>query len=81
VAALPNREHEALRSTVTQLAAIGRNLNVMARTTLAGAATPAPSHEHVLQMLRVCEATISHVKRLMHANIASWEVGYAKATD
>ena len=33
---LPDRELEALRSAVTQLAVIGRNLNAMARTALAG---------------------------------------------
>ena len=78
LAPLPDRELEALRSAVTQLAAIGRNLNVMARTALAGGTATGPTQEHLRQMLRVCEAMRDHVKGLVHANIVSWEAGHAK---
>jgi hypothetical protein len=67
-----------LRSAVTQLSAIGRNLNAMARTALAGGTTAAPTQAHLLQMLRVCDVTLDHVKALMQANIVSWEAGYDK---
>jgi hypothetical protein len=78
LASLPDKEFEALRSAVTQLAAIGRNLNAMARTAVAGETTAAPTQARLPQMLRVCEATLDHVKGLMKANIVSWEAGYGK---
>jgi hypothetical protein len=79
LAPLPDRELEALRSAVTQLATIGRNLNAMARTTLEGGTTAAPTAEHLRLTLRICEGTREHVKGLVHANIVSWEAGHAKA--
>jgi hypothetical protein len=79
LAPLPHKELEALRSAVTQLSAIGRNLSVMARTALAGGTAAGPTQEHLRQMLRICEAMRDHVKGLIHANIVSWEAGYAKA--
>ena len=81
LAPLPDRELEALRSAVTQLAAIGRNLNAMARTALGGGTTAGPTQEHVRLMLRVSEAMRDHVKRLIHANVVSWEAGHAKTPD
>ena len=81
LAPLPDRELEALRSAVTQLAAIGRNLNAMARTALAGGTAAGATQEHLRLMLRVCEGMREHVKGLMHANIVSWEAGHAKTSD
>ncbi len=78
LAPLPDRELEALRSAVTQLAAIGRNLNAMARAALAGGTAAGPSQEHLRLMLRLCEGMRDHVKGLIHANIVSWEAGHAK---
>jgi hypothetical protein len=78
LAPLPDRELEALRSAVTELAAIGRNLNVMARTALAGGTAAGPTQEHLRQMLRICEALRDDIKGLIHANIVSWEAGHAK---
>jgi predicted DNA binding CopG/RHH family protein len=81
LAPLPDRELEALRSAVTQLAAIGRNLNAMTRTALAGGTAAGPTQEHLRLMLRVSEAMRDHVKGLIHANVVSWEAGYAKTFD
>lgn len=81
LAPLPDRELEALRSAVTQLAAIGRNLNAMARTALAGGMAVGPTQEHLRLMLKVSEAMRDHVKGLIHANVVSWEAGYAKTLD
>jgi len=81
LAPLPDRELEVLRSAVTQLAAIGRNLNAMARTALAGETAAGPTQEHLRLMLRVSEAMRDHVKGLIHANVVSWEAGYAKTLD
>jgi hypothetical protein len=78
LAPLPDRELEALRSAVTQLAAIGRNLNAMARTALAGGTAAGPTQEHLRLMLRVSEAMRDHVRELIHTNVVSWEAGHAK---
>ena len=82
LAPLPDRELEALRSAVTQLVGVGRNLNAMARTALTGGTAPAgPTQEHLWLMLRVAEAMRDHVKGLIHANVVSWEAGHAKTLD
>jgi len=81
LAPLPDRELEALRSAVTQLAAIGRNLNAMTRTATAGGTAAGATQEHLRLMLRVSEAMRDHVKGLIHANVVSWEAGYAKTLD
>lgn len=81
LAPLPDRELEALRSSVTQLAAIGRNLNVIARAAASTGISPGPTQEHVRIMLRMCEAMRDHVKQLVKANIVSWEAGHAQAPD
>ena len=79
LAPLPDKELAALRSAVTQLATIGRNLNVMARTALSTGTAVGPTQEHLRLILRICEAMREHVKKLVHANIVSWEAGHAKA--
>jgi hypothetical protein len=81
LAPLPDRELQALRSAVTQLAAIGRDLNAMTRTALAGGTAAGPTQEHLRLMLRVSEAMRDHVKGLIQANVVSWEAGYAKTFD
>jgi hypothetical protein len=81
LAPLPDRELEALRSAVTQLAAIGRNLNAMARTVLAGGTAAGLTQEHLRLMIRVSESMRDHVKGLIHANVVSWEAGHAKTLD
>lgn len=78
LAPLPDRELDALRSAVTQLAAIGRNLNALARIGLAGGTPNGPSSEHLRLMLMVCEAMRDHVRGLIHSNVLSWEAGHAK---
>jgi hypothetical protein len=79
LAPLPDRELEALGAVVTQLAAIGRNLNVIALAASSESPAAGPTQEHVCLMLRLCEATHGHVKGLVNANIISWEAGYAQA--
>jgi hypothetical protein len=78
LAPLPDRELEALRSAVTQLAAIGRNLNVMARAESSAGPATRPNQEQLRLMLRIYEGMRDHVKGLIHANIVSWEAGHAK---
>ena len=78
LAPLPDRELEALRSAVTQLVAVGRNLNALARVGLAGGTPNGPTSEHLRLMLKICEAMRDHVRGVIHTNVISWEAGHAK---
>ena len=75
---LPKEELLALRRTVSELGSIGRNLNQIARAANQGERTGGPSREDLRAILRVCEGLRNHVKRLLSANIKSWEQGYAE---
>jgi hypothetical protein len=74
---LPKEELLALRRTVSELGSIGRNLNQIARAANQGERASGPSREDLRAILRVCEGLRDHVKRLLSANIKSWEQGYA----
>ena len=75
VAPLPEKEHSALRLTVNQLAALGRNLNTMTRLMHQEGRPPAPGRDDLQLMLRVCEGIRDHTRALIKANLVSWEVG------
>jgi hypothetical protein len=75
---LPKEELLALRRTVSELGSIGRNLNQIARPANQGERTSGPTREDLRAILRVCEGLRDHVKRLLAANIKSWEQGYAE---
>ncbi|MGO9594997.1 MAG: hypothetical protein ACLQFT_07935 [Steroidobacteraceae bacterium] len=74
LAPLPHEELLALKRSVAELGAIGRNLNQSVRA--AGAAV---GLERVYMMVKVCEAMRDHVKALTKANTVSWQVGYAQS--
>jgi hypothetical protein len=78
LAPLPKEELLALRRSVSELSAIGRNLNQIARLANQNPRASAPHHEEVRTMLRVCEGLRDHVKGLLKTNLRSWEVGYAE---
>lgn len=75
---LPKEELLALRRSVSELGTIGRNLNQIARAANQGERAIGPSREDLRAILRVCEGLRDHVKRLLSANIKSWEQGYAE---
>ena len=77
LAPLPDRELAALRQAVNELAAVGRNLNTMARLLEQGDREPGPGLQDTKIMLRICEALRDHVRALLKANVVSWEVGHA----
>jgi hypothetical protein len=78
VAPLPDRELAALRATVNQLGAVGRNLNTMTRLLHHDSRQAGPGREEARLMLRICEALRDHVRALIKANLVSWEVGHAE---
>jgi len=77
---LPKEELSALKRSVAELGAIGRNLNQIARVANQGGKPAGPGREDLRSMLKVAEALRDHVKALLRANVKSWEQGYADTT-
>lgn len=71
-APLPKAEYLLLRQTVLELAAIGRNLNQIARAINLKGSGALPGRAEVLAMLKVAEALRDHIKELLKANQSSW---------
>jgi hypothetical protein len=78
LAPLPKDELVALKQAVSELSAIGRNLNQIARVVSSGARVPGVGHEEFRAILKVCEALRDHTKSLIKANAASWASGHAE---
>ena len=77
LAPLPKDELLALKRTVGELGSIGRNLNQVAYAANLGRVVTGPGREDLEAMLRVCRALRDSVKRVLVANIKSWERGSA----
>jgi len=75
---LPKEELTALKGTVAELGAIGRNLNQMAIASNQGGRALGPSREDLHAFLKICTALRDNVKGLIKGNVASWEIGHAK---
>lgn len=69
---LPQEELTALKRSVAELGAIGRNLNQIARAANQGAKLTGPRREDLRAMLKIAEALRDHVKALIRANQSSW---------
>jgi hypothetical protein len=80
LAPLPKEELSALKRSVAELGAIGRNLNQIARAANQGGKPSGPGREDLRSMLKLAEALRDHVKALLRANQNSWEQGYADTT-
>jgi Bacterial mobilisation protein (MobC) len=74
---LPKDELLALKGCIAELAAIGRNLNQIARAANQGGRV-GPMRDDLLAFLRLCEAMRDNIKRLLKANVTSWEAGHAQ---
>ena len=68
----------ALRRTVSELGAVGRNLNQLARAANQGERVSGPARGDLRALLKVCEGLRDHVKTLLAANIRSWSQGYGE---
>lgn len=77
---LPKDELLALKRSVAELGAIGRNLNQIARMANQGGRQAVIGREEVRSMLKVAEGLRDHVKALLRANERSWTSGYADST-
>ena len=81
LAPLPKAELLALKRSIAELNAIGRNLNQIARVANHGGRTAAIGGGEVTGMLKVAVGLRDHVKALLRANERSWRTGYAETTD
>ncbi len=77
---LPTAELEALRRSVAELAAIGRNINQIARAANQQQWPGGPSIENLRSIIRALTVTRDHTKALINANLTSWYSGNAKAS-
>ena len=80
LAPLPKEELLALKASVAELGAIGRNLNQIARAMNQSERVSPPGREEMRSMLKVCVALRDHVKALLVANAKTWEQGHAETT-
>ena len=77
LAPLPKEELLALKRTVSELGAVGRNLNQLARAANQGERPSGPAREDLRALIRVCEGLRDHVKVMLAANLRSWIQGHA----
>jgi hypothetical protein len=78
LAPIPKEELLALKRTIAQLGAMGRNLNQIARAANQRGRVVGPSVEDLRMMLKVCEALRDHVRDVLKANVESWRRGHAE---
>jgi len=79
LAPLPTPELLALKRSVAEIGAIGRNLNQIARAVNQGEPPSGPSKADLQALLRALDGLRVHVKALINANLESWRSGYEKA--
>jgi predicted DNA binding CopG/RHH family protein len=78
-APLPKAEYLALKQSVLELTAIGRNLNQIARAINQGGRPALPGRAEIGAMLKIVEGLREHFKELLKANEASWR-GHAETS-
>lgn len=79
LAPLPKDELIALKHAVSELGAVGRNLNQIARAANEGLQSSfGAGHNEFRAILKICEALRDHTKNLIKANAASWASGHAE---
>jgi Bacterial mobilisation protein (MobC) len=76
---LPTAELPALKGSVAELGAIGRNLNQIARSPNQSHAHFPPGLADLRAILKALWGLRNHTKALIAANLHSWKIGYEKA--
>jgi hypothetical protein len=76
LAPLPKDELLALRRSISELGAVGRNLNQIAHSLGQRGVASGPRREDVATMLRICTALRDNFKATLLANLRSWQDGY-----
>ena len=75
LAPLPREELLALKRTLGELGSIGRNLNQIAHAANQGQLVTSPGRNDLEAMLRVCGTLRDSLKRVLLANLKSWDQG------
>jgi hypothetical protein len=77
LAPLPKEELLALKRTIGELGNIGRNLNQIAHAANQGQLVTSPGRNDLEDMLRVCGTLRDNLKKVLMANLKTWERGSA----
>ena len=77
---IPDSELKVLLQAVSQVSAVGRNLNQIARAFNAGDMTSGPTKGDLRAVLSACVALRDSFKAVLDRNIQSWEAGHDKAS-
>jgi hypothetical protein len=75
---LPTEELMALKRSIAEVGAVGRNLNVIAHALNRSEQSEGPSKADLRAVLRALEGIRDHTKAVLRVNLHSWEVGYVK---
>jgi hypothetical protein len=81
LAPLPTPELTALKRSIAEVGAIGRNLNQIAYSLNRGEQPSGPTKADLQALLRALYGLRDHTKALLRTNLESWEAGHAKASD
>ena len=76
---LPREEYLVLKSSIRELAAIGGNINQIAKILNEGGRAPTSARDEFRAMLKICEALRDNTKAFLKANEISWRTGHAQA--
>lgn len=80
VAPLPEEEVLAVKQSISELRAIRRDLNTMARAIGREGGGTQPGQRDVLRLMKVGDALLDRIKALYVANAKAWETGDAEAS-
>jgi transposase len=80
-APLPNLELAALKRSVAEIGAIGRNINQIARAVNQQQWPSGPDVAVLSEMTRVLTVTRAQIKALINANLSSWDSGHGTIPD
>lgn len=78
LAPLAKDELLALKRSIGELSAIGRNINQIARAANESSRLPGSARGEFRAMFKVCEALRDNTKALLKANLTSWESGHGE---
>jgi hypothetical protein len=75
LAPLPKEEYLAMKRSIAELAAIGRNINQIAHAANGGRPLPDSVQAEFQAMLKICIGLRDNTKALLKANVRSWATG------
>lgn len=78
LAPLPKEERLALRLSISELSAVGRNINQIARAANEGGRISGSASAEFRAMLKICVALRDNTKALLMENVTSWESGFGE---